>query len=191
VHLCSWPQAGHVNELVIKHMSELRAGIEQGLSKRAAERIKVRQPLQSVVLYLSGLPPDDALLAHYRQIIGEELNVKEVVLKDASLLGTDAKVYPIELDTDITSLLRREGIAREVIRHIQNERKKAQLQVDDRILLNLSTTDDELKESIIEHADTISNETLAKQLVFDQSYLFSNDVVIDGMPLTLSFQKAQ
>jgi len=80
-------------------------------------------------------------------------------------------------------------MAREIIRHIQNERKKAQLLVDDRILLSLSTTDDELRSAIAEYSENISNETLAKQLVFDQSYTHEASTVVDGMPLTLAFQK--
>jgi isoleucyl-tRNA synthetase len=190
VHLSDWPQAGHVNELVIRHMAELRGGIEQGLSMRAAERIKVRQPLKSVTLYISGLSPDEAMLEQYRHIISEELNVKEVIIKDASSLDAANKSYPVELDTNITPDLRREGLAREVIRHIQSERKKAQLLVSDRIVLGLSTSNEELRKAVTEYSENISAETLATQLAFDQAYDYKASTTIDDMSLAISFQKA-
>ncbi len=189
VHLRDWPQAGHVDELVVKHMSELRSGIEQGLSKRALEKLKVRQPLQSATLYISGMPQDEEMLAHYRQIVSEELNVKQVTIIDADLAEMKVKSQLVELDTKLTPGLTREGFAREVIRYTQSERKKAELQVDDRILLSLSTTDEELRKAIVEHVGVISAETLAKELVFDQSYAHGAEVLVDGKALTVSFQK--
>jgi isoleucyl-tRNA synthetase len=189
VHLRDWPQAGHVDELGIQHMAELRNGIEQGLSKRAAEKLKVRQPLKRATLYISGLPPDGSVLEYYRQIVGEELNVKEVAIKDASLVEMKDKTSLVDLDTDITPALRREGMAREVIRHIQSERKKAQLSVSDRISLGLSTVDADLRKAISEYEENIATETLASQLAFDQTYAHEAAVVIEGMPLTISFQK--
>jgi isoleucyl-tRNA synthetase len=190
VHLRDWPRAGHVDEPLVRHMAELRSGIEQGLSKRAAEKLKVRQPLSSATLYISELPPDDAMLAQYRQIISEELNVKEVDIKDASLVELKDKADLIELNTALTPELKREGNAREVIRYIQSERKKAQLLVNDRILLSLSTSDNGLRQAITEFEKSITDETLASELVLDQTYVYEADVVIDGMPLTISFQKA-
>jgi isoleucyl-tRNA synthetase len=189
VHLRDWPKSGHVNELIVQHMAELRSGIEQGLSKRAAEKLKVRQPLRSAKLYISGLPPDEQMLASYRQIIADELNVKEVLIGDASFLELKDKLGTVELDTEVTPELRREGMAREVIRHVQSERKKAKLQVDDRIMLSLSTTDDVLRRAISEYSESISTETLAREFVFDQTYDYETSLIVDGMPLTVSFQK--
>jgi isoleucyl-tRNA synthetase len=94
------------------------------------------------------------------------------------------------LDTTLTPALKREGAAREVIRYIQSERKKAQLLVNDRILLSLSTPDDELRQAITEHRESISTETLATGLIFDQTYTYEANVVVVDAPLTVSFQKS-
>ena len=59
------------------------------------------------------------------------------------------------LDTRITDELKREGQAREVIRHVQSLRKDTGLEMDDRIVLHLSTPEQGLKAAIEAHRDYI------------------------------------
>ena len=54
-------------------------------------------------------------------------------------------------------------LAREVIRHVQNARKDAGLEMDDRIILSLATEDAKLTEAIRVHRDYVASETLVKQ----------------------------
>jgi isoleucyl-tRNA synthetase len=67
----------------------------------------------------------------------------------------------ILLDGRITPALELEGLAREVVRHVQNARKDAGLEMDDRIVLYLATEDAKLGEAIRVHKDYIAAETLA------------------------------
>jgi isoleucyl-tRNA synthetase len=67
----------------------------------------------------------------------------------------------VELSKEITPELRREGLAREVIRHVQSARKSAGLNIDDRIELHLETEDAELVRAIDEYGEVIASETLA------------------------------
>lgn len=190
VHLRDWPTAGHIDELVLQYMADVRHGIEQGLAQRAAAKLKVRQPLAEAKVYMTHVPEDAANAAYFAQIVREELNVKQVKLLEVKPQAGAGVSHETELDLKVTPELKREGMAREVIRYVQSERKAAGLDVDDRIHLSLSTTDDELRKAINEHQETIASETLAKRLVFDASYAHEASFDVETAPLTLSLEKA-
>lgn len=172
VHLEDWPEFGHINDTLIDEMRKVRTYIADGLAIRAEKGIKVRQPLKSATV--PELPDS------YSEVIKEELNLKEV--------NMDKKAKTVALDTKIDSKLKAEGQAREVIRYIQNARKKAGLNVDDRIVLNLSAESERLQKAIDSYAEQIMKETLSVKLSKSkQSY--KTDVSVDGEQLTISLQK--
>ena len=69
----------------------------------------------------------------------------------------------VALSTDLTDELIREGQARDVIRMIQQARKDADLQIEDRIRVTIPATGD-LAAAVREHEATIKEETLADEL---------------------------
>jgi len=184
VHLTDWPKVGHANELVLSRMARTREIIEQGLALRMykdddQQQIKVRQPL-SVLTYAG-----EQLEDFYANIIAEEVNVKAI----ANDPNSDVEVV---LDKFITPELRREGLAREVVRYVQSARKKAGLNIDDRIVLSL-TVDGELAKAVEEYTTDISDETLAVEInaqTNSKGYDYSEDVEIEKMPLGISLKKA-
>ncbi len=181
VHLLDWPEHGHVNELIVDRMAFVREIINEGLSQRSQASIKVRQPLQKVTV--SGYDTD--LGEHQTEltnIILEELNVKELEHEK----GNEKRV---SLDTDITPSLKKEGLAREVVRLVQNARKQAGLQVDDRIELALKTDDRELKEAISKNHDYICTETLCKQQVDEVTDGYTETANVGEAKLTLELKK--
>lgn len=173
VHLLDWPKTGHINELVVQDMETVRDYVNQALSIRAKEHLKIRQPLASVTV------PTLGEFVNFSDILTEELNVKTV------FQGKE-----LALDLTITPELKREGLSREIIRHIQSARKQAGLNVDDRIALSLVADDRELQMVIAEHAKIISTETLASVLSAD-TYGYVVTVEVDGIELTISLQKAK
>ena len=171
VHLLDWPKTGHINELVVQDMETVRDYVNQALSIRAKEHLKIRQPLASVTV------PTLGEFVNFKDILTEELNVKTVLQGDELML-----------DLVITPELKREGLSREIIRHVQSARKQAGLNVDDRIALGLVAHDDELQTVISEHADVICAETLA-MMISSSTYSYQATVMVGGTELSLSLQK--
>ncbi len=171
VHFSNWPEAGRIDDAVIEQMDLARKIVQEGLAQRGEAKIKVRQPLAKLEII-------DELPEPLRVIIAEEVNVKEVITGKA-----------LKLDTELTDELKAEGLAREVIRHIQQLRKELDLKVDDRINLSLSTKDGELKVAINSHLDLIKSETLAAELS-DQSTDGPRPVAIDGKELEVGVERA-
>ena len=68
--------------------------------------------------------------------------------------------HAVALELELDDALRREGLAREIVHAIQNARKTAGLQVEDRIELLLGG-DGELLEAAREHEPYVARETLA------------------------------
>jgi predicted RNase H-related nuclease YkuK (DUF458 family) len=86
----------------------------------------------------------------------------------------------------------REGLMREVIRNVQSARKKASLEVDDRINLALLVKDDLLQAAMQEHLDVIKAETLAESVVLEsREYGYTSDCKVEGMELVIGLEKAQ
>jgi isoleucyl-tRNA synthetase len=175
VHLLDWPKNGAVNDTVLKEMGDVRDVINQGLSYRAANGIKVRQPLAKVFV------PTELRHDAYDDIVAEELNVKQVA---------EGKEPDVVLDTEITPELKREGLMRELVRQVQSARKAAGLNVDDRIALRVVSPDEEVKRTLLEHADAITSETLAVSLNDSQPKQYTADVKVDGFVVTIALAKA-
>ena len=169
IHLKDWPAAGEVNELVMNDMEKVRDYVNQGLSLRAKSGLKVRQPLASVTV------PELGEAFDFTLILLDELNVKAV-----------KKGKEVALDETLTPELKREGMMREVIRHVQSARKGSGLNVDDRIVLSLASQDDELRKAIEEHHDTILQETLG---VVGETQENESVVKIEGYSLTIYLAK--
>ena len=216
IHLKDWLPAGAVNEQVLADMARTRELINTGLSLRMKQdehqaSIKVRQPLQSAAY------AGTKLAEYYEQIMAEELNVKEIrwvenrdeYLADYDVTEGAAKPDSwVEIDKTITPELKREGLMREVIRHVQSARKKAGLQVDDRIMLHLAVGAEptsqpaapgqaqpasdaaaQLGQALAEHADTIASETLAT-MKQPGDVLYQTTATVDGAELQISLAKA-
>lgn len=194
VHLLDWPETGHINELVLSEMRYTRDAITTGLAQRAEAGIKVRQPLSLATVWNAfNASETDEARQNYLDIISEELNVKEVKIKRSGDQDTVTDTTPhIELDLEITPELKMEGQMREVIRNVQQARKQAGLEVDDRIKLGLQTDDEGLKavfgnDKLVE---TIKQETLATGLLEGSKGDFEATVKVDGAELHLSLAKS-
>ena len=173
VHLLDWPKAGEIDAGTLKNMADCREIITEGLALRMAKddgfgQIKVRQPLAS--LTYSGEQLDE----FYENIIAEEVNVKEVKYGEQT-----------KLDKVLTDELKEEGFVRELIRFVQSARKKAGLNVDDRINLSVSA---KIPTRLVE---TLKAEVLAVKLSDNDNYAYDEIVKVEGENVTISLEKAE
>jgi len=135
VHLSDFPQGNkkfHHAEL-IEQMRIAREIAEKSHAIRKLEGIKVRQPLSKIKY------GGEQLSAEIESIIAEEINVKEIVFK---------KGISISLDTKLTTELKAEGEAREIIRQIQQARKEAGCDLSEFVTVKLPTWPKEFEKEI-------------------------------------------
>ncbi len=171
VHLLDWPEAGEIDEKVISDMAHVREIITEGLALRmqksdTEKQIKVRQPLSEMVY------AGNKLDAFYEQIIADEVNVKKVKHGKENFINKG-----------IDKALEEEGFVRELIRVVQSARKKAGLNVDDRI--KLSVTGEKVPK---DWKETLMNEVLAVELT-EENYAYDEVVKVNDKQLTISLEK--
>ncbi|HEX6684491.1 MAG TPA: class I tRNA ligase family protein, partial [Candidatus Limnocylindrales bacterium] len=229
VHLADWPRATALpaDDLLVSSMDKVREVCSAALYLRKAKGLRVRLPLPKLTVAFSGASG----LSDYADLIGDEVNVKEVVLTDdvaahceqvltvvpralgprvggtvqqvikavkagewtlvngtptaagvalqegeyelklvvadaehsAALPGSEAGV--VVLDTDATPELLAEGLARDVVRVVQQARREADLAITDRIELLVAATAD-VEAAVEAHRDFVSSETLATAVRF-------------------------
>ena len=136
VHLASWPaknisgkirlvfQKGKVRKIILD-MKTVRSIVSAGLKERQMHNLPVKQPLRQIKLKIT-------LPKNFQHIIAAELNIKKV--EEDKNLETE-----LELDTELTSELKEEGNYRELVRALQDMRKKTGLTPSDVVVLSIDT----------------------------------------------------
>jgi isoleucyl-tRNA synthetase len=187
VHLASWPEANKkaISAKTEKLMELARKVVEMGLAERNQKGIKVRQPLAKLTV----TSPIKSMPTDLKNIIAEEVNIKTLML----LQGRGLKV---KLDTKITPDLKAEGIARDLVRSIQEARKKAGFNVEDRIETFWDTNDSEIARAIETQAKYIAKETLS--IVFSPraesrgaKTEYSETVKLNGKEVTVGISRVK
>jgi len=261
VHLSKFPESdsAFIDKALERKMEAAQTISSLVLSLRAKEKIKVRQPLQKIMIPIDSEQQREEILA-VADLIKHEVNVKEVeLLDDASDIlvkqvkpnfkalgprfGKDMKLiaseilkmtaediknieqkgqhdvncngkiitlevsdveitsqdiagwlvanegaYTVALDVTISSELRKEGVARELVNRIQNLRKDSGFEVTDKIDIRI------LKDGLVEGAvksniSYIKNETLTSELNFEEQMEDGVAISFDDVNTKLSIQK--
>lgn len=137
VHLANWPKATRIHSNILENMRIVREAVTKGLEARTKAGIKVRQPLQALVVHINdaqkSIYDDNSLV----ELIKDELNIKEIIMM-AESNGTE---HNVSLDTNISPELQMEGDAREFMRAVQDLRKEKGLSAKDRVRLIVQTSD--------------------------------------------------
>lgn len=186
-------------EIIIDEINVKYATMEKNISAHAEYKLKInfpvlgkRLPAKVKEIIPASKKGDWKKLANGNiEICGEELLKEECELllepknktNSAPLSTNDALVV---LDLNLTPELIAEGLARDVVRMVQQARKDANLNITDRIELDIATT-----ANIINFADYIAEQTLAKTVKFGSgsgAHVFEND--LDGSKIKIGLSLA-
>ena len=195
VHLSNWPKvyAEFIDTALEEKMSVVRAICSLGHAIRKEKEIRVRQPLDKILITNCQLPMT------FLDLIKDELNVKNIEFvgkieeKDEWAVKKEDNIE-VALNLELTPELKEEGIVREIIRTIQGMRKQAGLKPINKILIQVFGT--EFLNEILEknkNKDFITKQTIAKDLQvkkeFDQDFDLEKQVKIDEKDLWLAIKK--
>ncbi len=177
VHLEDWPKTTKksVDEKLNKKMEKTREIVRLGLAERSKHGIKVRQALQELTVKDKELKNENELL----DLIKQEVNVLNIGF------GKE-----IKLDTKITKQLQEQGIVREIIRNIQETRKKQKLTPKDIIIIQFKAEPD-MSELLLRKEKFIIKETKAKDLDLVKGLKKGKELSINGQKIQLFIKKVK
>jgi isoleucyl-tRNA synthetase len=145
VHLTDWPSFASSSDKapadkkasagkapLVEQMKQVRKIVELGLAQRKEKQLKVKQPLAKITVYQG--EEETQFSEALEQLILDELNVKKVEFAKKTVSETS-----VELETALTDDLVAEGQAREIVRKIQEERKKLGTSLDEKVDVQIET----------------------------------------------------
>lgn len=125
-------------------------------------------------------------------IVGFAISTQDVKIFRTPMKGqfpsASSSVITTALDISIDRSQELEGYAREIVNRIQKLRKDSKLNLDDRIHLQIHTTDADLKAAVEQFKDYIADQTLTKNLELVTALKLSNQETaeIDGKSISLA-----
>lgn len=157
---------------------------------------KVGKDMKVVAAAIQGLSGSE--IQELENVGSIKLNGTEYVIssEDVEIIAEDVEGWQVAnlgkltvaLDVHISSELKAEGIARELINRIQNLRKEKGFEVTDRIKVTLSQNT-EIQQAVDNNFSYICTEILADSLNFDGGLANGDAIDIDGENLLLSIEK--
>jgi isoleucyl-tRNA synthetase len=188
VHLESWPTlpiVGVNEQVILDYMNETRRIASLALEARMKAKINVRQPLPKLIVASTLFElQNKKLYANFICLIKDEVNIKEIVIRMEGNL---------ELDTALTPALKEEGNFRELVRAIQDLRKKAGLTVTD--IVNVHVVTDYAGKHFIENKKIeIMKASGLKGIVFDDGSgvtggTAGEETIVGDFRFVISFKK--
>ena len=124
----------------------------------------------------------------------KQINLQDVEISTEDIPGwvvSSMNGLTVALDISLDQQLINEGLARELVNRIQNNRKDIGLEVTDRIRISI-TADNTLKQAVNENLDYICSETLADKLQIVDEVRKKEQLVelIDGIQTSIEIQKS-
>ncbi|MFC1955600.1 isoleucine--tRNA ligase [Chloroflexota bacterium] len=196
VHLADFPEADAAR-IDKQLMDDTRLAMKVsslGRAARSQSGIKVRQPLTRLLVKVSSEKQKKGL-QHLASQVMEEVNVKELEAVD-DMPSTEWSVVSegdlqVMLDTDITTELASEGMAREIVHRVQTQRRSAGFDITDHIVAYYHG-DDYIGQVMAEYAEYIMQETLSRELVegVPEEVDFKDTYKLSGYSVLLGVKRA-
>ncbi len=167
-------------------LNKKSAGNKLGAKLREAEETLAKADAADLAARLSRGPVE---------VVGVALGKADFAIEFAAQpgwCGVADQGTQVAVCTTITEALKLEGLARDVVRQVQNARKDAKLDLLDKIALHLGTEAPELAKAISTRRDTIGTAVQATQWAdtpLTGAGVHTATVKIDGQPLTIALQK--
>ncbi|MBI2958081.1 MAG: isoleucine--tRNA ligase [Chloroflexi bacterium] len=195
VHLADFPVADRsLIDTELANLTRLAIRLSSlGRAARAKAAVKVRQPLQQVLVRVA-TDYDRNLVAKIADQVLEELNVKKLEIVDNIELPGHAFAaeggYGAAVPKEIPSELLLEGMAREIVHKLQTMRRSAGFDIADHIVTHYQG-DDYVQQVVSTFAAYIGQETLSDQIVLAEppDGWYSESDRLSGHPITLGVKK--
>ena len=182
VHLENWPKMSKpafdifgrekkARKKILEEMAKVREVVTEGLELRQKAKIQVRQPVSKISSTIA-MPAGLGLYT----IVKDELNAKLVLFNQ-----------PVkDIDTNITPELKQEGNYRELVRALQDMRKKIGLTPSDVVSL-VFETDEEGRKLIQKFESDMKKTVLASKIEFKENN--GEEIKIDNIVFKIKIEK--
>ena len=159
-----------------KKFGKLMKSVNAAVTEMSQEQIALLEKNGSITLQVEGV---DALI---------ELADVEIFSEDVpGWTVANEGALTVALDVEVTDELRREGVAREVIKKIQAMRKESGFEITDRIAVRISKSEAG-DEAVNEFKDYIANQVLAASIELCDN-VEGEAVELDGYSLNIAVEK--
>ncbi|WP_170977951.1 isoleucine--tRNA ligase [Blastococcus sp. CCUG 61487] len=193
------------DELNVTELVELSAvgelvDVSVKVDFRAVGR-RLGKQVQAVAQAVAAADPAELTAAYRAGTATVDVDGAPVTLADGDLIVTETPRegwtvasgtgLTVALDLTLTPELERAGLVREVIRAVQETRKKSGLEVTDRIRLWWGTDDEQLRRALTEHGDQLAREVLATTVLAGTEAADGDTAVVEGLPAGLEMRIAR
>jgi len=177
VHLEEWPRFDKkkIDDSLEEEMVTVREIVSKGLDERIQVKIPVKQPLAKITITANKEIRDEL-----KEPIMDELNIKKVELKKGSELS-------VKLDIKMTPELEQEGAAREIMRKVNDMRKKAKLTIQDRIEIFIQTDSELISNSVKKFKEEIMKSVQADSITEKANN--GNELIIKEQKVKIEIKK--
>ena len=160
-----------------KKFGKLMKSVNVAVTEMSQEQIAELEKNGSITLQVEGT---DALI---------ELADVEIFSEDVpGWTVANEGALTVALDVEVTDELRREGVAREIVKKVQAIRKESGFEITDRISVVLSSSD--LSDAAVERfREYICNQVLADSLEVDTALSEGEDIELEGCTIKVTVKR--